>query len=74
MDLLRILATKSSQEEKQGRSSPIPGLQEGKRNWLRTAQLLPKEPEPSGRAGKNVNNADLILSGWVGREDFRTGR
>ena len=67
MDILRILVTKSSKEEKQGRFSSIPGIQEGKRNnWLRTAQLLPKELGPDGLAGKDVKSVDFISSedGW----------
>lgn len=75
MDILRILVTESSQEEKWGRFSPMTGLQEGKRNnWLKTAQLLPKEIGPDGLSGENVNSVGFILRWWVSREDFRVGR
>ena len=35
---------------------------------------MPNEVGPDGWEGKNVNNADLVLRGWVSREDFGIGR
>lgn len=52
--------------------SPVTGLQESKRiDSLRIAQLLRRELGPDGLAGKNETNVDLILRGWVGREEFQ---
>lgn len=49
-------------------------LQEDQRNnWLKTAQLLPKEIGTDVLSAEKVNRVGFILRWWVSREDFRVG-
>lgn len=74
VEILRVLVTKSSQEEKRGRSIPIPGPREAREmtGWEQLCCYQRNQVEPDGWTEQNVNNVAFTLRCSAGR-DFRTG-